>query len=105
MIYVLLADHNPEICPTANARVREMMLKTVGDIPNLAKRLGVKIVSGPWANREHLSVLVAEAEKADALDRFVADSGLSQWNRVRVIPSVLMMDEGIKEVEQAKPIF
>ncbi len=105
MIYVVLGDHNPEICPTANARTREMMLKGAAEIPNLAKRHGVKVLSGPWVNREHLSVLVVEADKAEALDQFVVESGLSHWNRVRVLPSVSLMEEGIKEVQQSKPIF
>ncbi len=105
MIYVVLGDHNPELCPTANARTREMMLKGAAEIPNLAKHHGVKVLSGPWVNREHLAVMVLEADKAEGLDKFVAESGLSQWNKVRVLPSVSLMEEGIKEIQQTKPIF
>ncbi len=105
MIYVLIAEHSPDICPTANAKVRDLMVKGAAEMPNLAKHHGVKVLSGPWVNREHVSVLVAESETAEGLDRFLSESGLAQWNRVRVLPSVSLMEDGLKEVQHAKTIF
>ncbi len=105
MIYVMLAEHTADICPTANARTHEVMLKGAPEIPNLAKRHGIKVLSGPWVNREHLTVMVVESEKSEALDQFISESGLAQWNRVRILPSLDLMGEGMKDVQRSKPIF
>lgn len=104
MHYVLLASHGAEICPTSNAKTRDLLLRRAPEIPALAKRLGVNLVAGPFVSREHISVVVVEAAKAEAVDQFISESGLAQWNSVRVLPS-LTMEEGMKEINSLKPIF
>jgi hypothetical protein len=104
MLYVLLGDHSAETCPTSNSTTREAMLKGAPEIPNLAKKLGVKIVAGPFVNHEDLIVMIVEAEKAEAVNQFLTDSGLAQWNKVRTLPS-LSIEEGMKEINRLKPIF
>jgi hypothetical protein len=104
MMYVLLSDHSPETCPTSNSKVREILLKVAPEMPNVAKRLGVNIVAGPLVSREHLVVTVAEAESAEAIDKFIVETGLEQWNRVRIIPAHTMQ-EGMQELSQMKAIF
>jgi hypothetical protein len=80
------------------------MLKAGPGIPEIATKLGVKLVAGPFVSREHLTVLVVESEKAEAVDQFILQSGLEQWNSVRVLPSNTMQD-GMRELQQAKPIY
>lgn len=104
MLFVLLATHTPETCPLANSKTRELVLNTTPELPNMAKKHGVKFVAGPLVNREHVVVAIVEAEKAEAVDEFLSDSRLAHWNSVRVIPSVPIA-EGLKEVERVKPIF
>jgi hypothetical protein len=79
-------------------------MKGAGEMPNIAKRLAVKIVAGPLVNREHLSVVIVESDKAESVDSFISESGLAQWNRVRVLPSKPLAD-GMKEMEHQKTIF
>ena len=67
-------------------------------------KLGVKIVAGPFVSREHLSVVVVEADKIEAVDQFILQSGLEQWNSVRILPSNTMQD-GMREIEKTKTIF
>ncbi|MEV1081286.1 hypothetical protein AB0I98_24040 [Streptomyces sp. NPDC050211] len=104
MHFVLLATHDPEVCPTANAATRDLMLKTAPDLPNLAQKAGVDVVAGPFVNREHTIVAVVQSDKVENVDRFLMDARLPQWNRVRVLPS-LTMEEGISEIEAQTPIF
>jgi len=80
------------------------MMKAGPGIPDIANKLGVKIVAGPFVSREHLSVVVVESEKAESVDEFIVQSGLEQWNSVRVLPSKTIQD-GMREVEKAKPIY
>ena len=104
MHYVLLATHGPEICPMSNAKMRDMMMKSAPEIPALAKRLGVNLVAGPFVTHEHLSVVIVESAKAESVHQFVTESGLAQWNSVRIMPS-MTMEEGMKEINALKPIF
>jgi hypothetical protein len=104
MHYVLLATHSPDICPTSNARTRELVQKRSSEMPDLARKHGIRIIAGPLVSREHLSVVVLEAAAAERVDRFIAESGLAQWNSVRVVPSITM-EEGMKELTESKPVF
>ena len=104
MHFVLLAEHSAEVCPTSNSKTRDLMLQTAPEIPGIAERTGVKIVAGPYVNREHLTVTVVEADKADDVDRFLVETRLHQWNRVRVLPS-LPIEEGIKDVQEGASLF
>ena len=81
MLFVLLAEHNAEVCPTSNATTRDLLLKIGPEVPSIAERAGVKIVARPYVNREHLSVSVVEADTADAVDDFIVGTRLHQWNR------------------------
>jgi hypothetical protein len=81
------------------------MITQVGpEIPNIAQNSGVKIVAGPYVNREHLTVAVVESDTADAVDRFLIDSRLAQWNSVRVLPSQ-PLQEGMADLEAQTPLF
>jgi hypothetical protein len=102
--FVLLAEHNAEVCPTGNATTRDLMLQMGPEIPGIADKSGVNIVAGPYVNREHLVVAVVEAEKAENVDDFVVGSRLNQWNTVRVVPS-RTIEEGMKEIQEGTSLF
>lgn len=104
MHFVLLAEHSAEVCPTSNAKTRDLLLQTAQDIPNIAQRNGVTIVAGPLVNREHLVVVVVEADRSEAIDRFLVESRLPQWNRVRILPS-LSIEDGMKDIQESTPLF
>jgi hypothetical protein len=73
-------------------------------MPKMAEKHNVKIVAGPFVNREHLTVVVAEAAKAEDLDAFILESRLAQWNSVRILPS-LPLAEALNEVQELSPLF
>jgi hypothetical protein len=104
MHFVLLAMHTADSCPTSNGKTRELLLRTAPKIPTIAERAGVKIVAGPFVNREHMTTVIVEAEKSENVDRLLVETRLGHWNNVRVLPSI-PMEEGIKEVEAQTPIF
>jgi hypothetical protein len=64
----------------------------------------VNLVSGPWVNREHVVVVVVQADRSEAVDRFIVESRLMQWNRIRILPS-LAMEEGMKDIQESKSLF
>ena len=104
MHFVVLAEHSPEVCPTSNAKSQALLLEMAPQIPKIAEKNGVRIVAGPYVNREHLTVIVTETERAESLDDFVVEARLHQWNQVRVLPS-RTMEEGMKDVAETTPLF
>lgn len=104
MHFVLLADHSADICPTSNAKTRALMMEIGPTVPKIAEQSGVKIVAGPYVSREHTTVVIVEADKADSVDRFLAESRLSQWNSVRILPS-LPMAQAMQEFEAQPALF
>jgi hypothetical protein len=104
MHYVILGEHSAEVCPTSNAKTKALLLEIGPQIPKIAEQNGVKIVSGPFVNREHTTVLIVESDRAEDVDAFLVQTRLPQWNRMRVIPS-LPMEEGMKDVVEGTSLF
>ena len=104
MHFVLLAEHTAEVCPTGNAKTRKVLQEIGPQVPDIAQRAGVQIVAGPFVNREHVTVAIVEADKADDVDRFIVDSRLNQWNSVRVLPS-LPIREAMEQLDSQPPLF
>jgi hypothetical protein len=70
----------------------------------IAKQHGVNIVAGPFVNREHMTVVIVETERADDLDDFLEASRLHQWNQLRILPS-FSMEEGMGDLQEATTLF
>jgi hypothetical protein len=104
MHFVVLGTHSPETCPLSNAKIKALLLDIGPQIPNLAKQHGVNIVAGPFVNREHMTVVIAETERAEDLDAFLEASRLHQWNQLHILPS-FPMEEGMRDVQEATPVF
>ena len=104
MHFIILAEHTAEVCPTGNAKTRAMLLDMGPKIPGIAEKSGVTLVSGPWVNREHLTVTIAEADRVESIDAFLVQSRLPQWNTVRVIPSQSIA-EGMAELSEMETLF
>jgi uncharacterized protein with GYD domain len=79
-------------------------MEVAPQVSALAQKHGVNIVAGPFANREHTLVLIVETDRAEALDSFLVESRLSQWNQLRILPSV-SMEAAMQELQEAPPLF
>jgi uncharacterized protein with GYD domain len=104
MHYVILASHSAEVCPTGNAKTKALLQEVAPQIPNMSDKHGVKILAGPFANREHVVVVIAEADRSEAIDGFLVESRLAQWNTVRILPS-LPMEAAMQEIEEGTSLF
>jgi hypothetical protein len=102
--FVVLATHSPDICPTSNAKTKGLLLDLAPQIPSMAQKHGVNIVAGPFVNREHMTVVIVETDRADGLDDFLVDTRLAQWNQVRVLPS-RSLQEGLAEIQESTSLF
>jgi hypothetical protein len=104
MLYVILGTHAAEVCPTSNAATRALMLDLGPQIPKIAEKHNVTIVSGPYVNREHLTVIITEAQHAEDVDAFLVEARLPQWNTVKILPS-LTIQEAMSEIEEQPALF
>jgi len=102
--YVVLASHSPDICPASNAKTKALLLELAPQIPSIAQKHGVNIVAGPLVNREHMTVVIVETDRAEGLDDFLVDSRLGQWNQVHILPS-RSLQEGLTEIQEGASLF
>jgi hypothetical protein len=102
--FALIAEHPPNLCPTSNAKTREIMKEGAGQIPQLAEEVGVKIDTLRVFGPDHIILAVVEAEDIDAVRDFVLKSRLMQWNTVK-IHATYSMEEALALIDEAEPIF
>ena len=102
--FVLVMTHTPDQCPTANSTIRKLVNNLSAELPKLARKMGVKFVVGPLVSNEHRGFAFVEAEKVEAINDLVTQSGLIQWQSVEIVPT-LNLDEAMKQIETLKPIY
>jgi hypothetical protein len=101
--YVIRLTHPPDQCPTANAKIRAIFLQGAPELPQLAQRLGITFLAGPLIiGSEHEGVAVVEAGNVETVQEFVLQSGLVQWNSVRV-SQAMSIQEAIQSMEKVPP--
>ena len=59
--FAIIAEHPPDLCPTSNARTRQMLKTGASQIPRLAERLGVGIDTLRIFGPDHIILAVVEA--------------------------------------------
>jgi hypothetical protein len=102
--FAILAEHPPNLCPTSNAQTKKVMQEGAGQIPKLAERLGINIVTLRVFGPDHIILAVVEADGIDSVRDFAFQSHLMQWNTVK-INATYSMEEALGLIEQAEPIF
>ena len=104
MQFVIIAEHDADLCPTANAKTREMLVEGAGQMPDLAKKLGVDIITINVFGPDHVIIAVVEAGSIEAVREFVWQSRLIQWNKTR-IHATWSMEEAIERLDTLPTIF
>ncbi|MDD5543978.1 MAG: hypothetical protein PHX83_12465 [Acidobacteriia bacterium] len=104
MQFVIIAKHSPEHCPTSNAKIRQLMKQGAGEIPNVAKKLGVKIVTINVFGPDHTVMAVMEANGIEPVRDFTMESRLIQWNTI-AIHATWTMEEALSKADALQPIF
>ena len=101
--YVVRLTHTSDQCPTANSKVRERVVGGAAEVPKAAERLGVKLVVGPLVlGAEHEAVTVVEANTVEAVNDFLVETGLMQWNSARV-SMAQPLPEALADMERMPP--
>jgi len=102
--FAVIAKHPPELCPSSNAKTRKMLNEGAGQIPELAERLGVTIVTLRVFGPDHIVLAVVEANDIEAVRDFIFQTGLIQWNTTKIHPTY-SMEEALARADDMETIF
>jgi hypothetical protein len=102
--FAVIAKHPPELCPTSNAKTRQMMREGAPQIPQLAEQLGVEILTLRVFGPDHVVLAVIEAEEIDAVRDFMFQSRLIQWNTTNIY-ATYSLDEALARADNLEAIF
>jgi len=102
--FAVIAEHPPNLCPTSNARTREMLKTGAGQMPQLAAQLGVEIGALRIFGPDHIILAIVESDDIDSVRSFALQSGLMQWNTVG-IHSTYSLEEAVAMVDDVEAIF
>lgn len=92
------------MCPTSNSKIRELLRQGAEQIPGVAAKLGVKIVTINVLGPEHRVVAVVEADDIDAVRNLVMEIRIVQWNTVH-IHSSWTVEETLARADKLPAIF
>jgi hypothetical protein len=87
--YALIADHSPDLCPAANARTRARALEGLNPehADKVTQSLGMETVFGPYhLDPSHRTLVLFDAPAIEAVNKWVIEKGLFQWNTIAVSP-------------------
>jgi hypothetical protein len=102
--FAVIAEHPPELCPTSNARTRQMLKEGAAQIPQLAEQLGVDIVTLRIFGPDHIVLAVVEANDIEPVREFILQSRLIQWNTTN-IHATYSVEEALAKADVLETIF
>jgi hypothetical protein len=102
--FAVVAEHPPNLCPTSNARTRQMLKDGASQLPQLADQLGVEIGTLRVFGPDHIILLVVDSEDIDSVRNFALQSGLMQWNTVK-IHATYSIEEAVAMIDDVEAIF
>ena len=104
MQFVVVAEHPPELCPTSNRKVRDLMNQGAQEIPALAKQLDIEIVALNVLGPDHQVIGVFEAPDINAVRDFLMESRFIHWNTTTVRAS-WSMEEALRRADALPTLF
>jgi hypothetical protein len=104
MQFVVIAQHSPELCPTSNAKTREMLKEGATQIPELAKKLDLNILTIRVFGPDHIVLAVIEGDDIEAVRDFLFESRLVQWNTTKV-HATYSLEEALEKAEALPTMF
>jgi hypothetical protein len=102
--FAVIAEHPPDLCPTSNAQTRQIFNEGAGQIPQLAEKLGVNIITLRIFGPDHIILAVVEAADIGSVRDFALQSHLMQWNTVK-IHATYSLEEALPLVNGIETIF
>jgi uncharacterized protein with GYD domain len=104
MQYLVVGQHPPDLCPSANEKIRTLASEGAKEMPALAEKLGVKIQATYVPMTNHMVVVAVEADDADSVREFAFQGRLGQWNTIEIYQTSTL-EEALTRVEELPTIY
>lgn len=104
MQYLIVAQHPPDLCPSANEKVRALASEGAKEMPTLAEKLGVKILATYVPMTTHQVFVAVEADDANSVREFAWQGRVGQWNTVEIL-QVSTLEEALTRVQELPAIY
>ena len=104
MDFVIIAEHPPNLCPSANAMVRKQMKEGFPMMKEIAKKLGAEMFFVGIPMIDHKIFLILKAPSFEVTRQFLIDSRLIQTNTIHIYPTV-SFEESMKLADSLPPAF
>jgi uncharacterized protein with GYD domain len=104
MQYLIVGQHPPDLCPSANKAIRTLAREGGKEMPALAERLGVKILATYVPMTNHMVFVAVEADDADKVREFTFQGRLGQWNTIEILQTSTL-EEALTRVEELPTIY
>lgn len=78
--YVVISNHSPMSCPSANKTIRELNKNMEKDIQTAMQKLRIKPETLLHLDPGHKLLWVIEAPNAETVRDLIYQSGLERWN-------------------------
>ena len=79
-IFAVNMKHVPESCPLFNNNVREKVKKTVIKGEDIAKKHGIKVLSGVVSVLDHRIFYVIESDSQIKVEEYLKEIGYAFWH-------------------------
>jgi uncharacterized protein with GYD domain len=102
--YLIVGQHPPDLCPSANEKIRNLASEGAKGMPELAEKLGVKLVATYVPMTNHQVFVAVEADDANAVREFTFQGRLGQWNTVEIFQTSTL-EEALTRVQELETIY
>jgi uncharacterized protein with GYD domain len=102
--YLIVGQHPPDLCPSANEKIRQLAAEGGKEMPGLAEKLGVKLLATYVPMTNHQVYVAVEADDANAVREFAFQGRLGQWNTVEIL-QVSTLEEALVRVQELPTIY
>ena len=104
MQYLVVGQHLPDLCPSANETVRKLSQEGASEIPALAEKLGVNLLATYVPMNNHMVFAAVEAKDMDSVREFAFQSRLGQWNTLEIY-QVSTLEEALTKINELPTIY
>ena len=104
MQYLIVGQHPPDLCPSANESIRNLAREGGKEMPALAEKLGVKLLATYVPMTNHQVYVSVEADDANSVREFAFQGRLGQWNTVEIL-QVSTLEEALTRIEELPTIY
>jgi uncharacterized protein with GYD domain len=104
MQYLVVAQHPPDLCPSANEKIRALASEGANEMPALAEKLGVKLLATYVPMTNHQVFVAVEADDANSVREFAFQGRLGQWNTIEILQTSTL-EEALGRVQELPTIY